>query len=310
MIKFILKRLLHIIPVFIVITFVVFGMLSFVPGDPVLSILGPNATDHEIEELNERLGLNKPFFIRYGDYMLNMFKGDLGISWLTGNDVFDEFMSRIPNSLTLDVYAIILTIAIGIPLGILAAVRQYSITDKVTLVFALIFASVPAFWVAMMAQVVFAVNLDLLPTVGADSFAHFVLPAATLSVAAIAQQVRMTRASMLDVLQQDYIRTAKAKGGTKMHIIVKHAMRNALLPVVTGIGNSFVMLISGAVVIELVFAIPGIGTMLINAVRTRDVPMVMGPVIFVALFVCIVNLIVDIIYAFIDPRVRLSYSKR
>ena len=203
-----------------------------------------------------------------------------------------------------------LTVIVGIPLGVIAAVYQNSIVDKLTLVAALLFISIPAFFLALIAQLLFSYYWRLLPTTGADTFAHFIMPTVILSASQIASQVRMTRSSMLDVIQQDYIRTATAKGASKTRVIMYHALRNGLLPVITGIGNSMAHLVSGAAIIEMIFAIPGLGAMLVNGVRSKDVPMVMGPIIFTTLFVCIINMIVDLMYAFIDPRVKLRYMKK
>lgn len=309
MAKYVLKRLLYIIPLFFILTFIVFMILALTPGDPVAAILGPTATQAEIAAKAEELGLNDNLFVRYAKYIINMFQGNLGKSWINEIDVFAEFSIRLSNTLKLSSFALILTICVGIPLGVIAAVKQYSVFDKVTLICALLFMSLPVFFVALIAQLIFSRHLNILPTTGADTFLHFVMPAVILSAQQIASQVRMTRSSMLDVIQQDYIRTANAKGATKMRVIMNHALRNGLLPVITGIGNSVSHLVSGAAIIEMIFAIPGLGSMLVSGVRVKDVPMVMGPIIFTSLLVCMVNIVVDILYAFIDPRVKLRYSK-
>lgn len=309
MVKYLLKRLFYIIPTFFILTFIVFCVLELSPGDPVLMIAGTTATKEQIEAVTEELGLNEPMIVRYGKYILNLFKGDMGTSWMDGRSVSKYFFERMPNTLILSLGALCLTIVIGIPFGVIAAVRQNGIIDKITLIVALFFISVPAFFLALLAQLLFAMKLQIFPVTGAETWRHYVLPIVILGVGQIAGQVRMTRSSMLDVLSQDYIRTANSKGASNMHVIIHHALRNGLLPVITGIGNSVAYLFSGAAVIEMVFAIPGLGTLMVNAVQTVDVPMVMGPIIFTSLLVNLVNTIVDMAYAFIDPRVKLKYMK-
>ena len=309
MLKYLLKRLLYIVPMFIILTFLVFAVLDLSPGDPVLMILGTTATTDQISALTTELGLDQPLLVRYANYMINMFKGDFGKSWLTGNSVAVEMGQRMVNTIRLALGALLLTVIIGIPLGVLAAVYQNGPVDRITLVSALFFISMPEFFIALICQLVFALRFGWLPATGADTFKHFILPTLMLAAAQIAGQIRMTRSSMLDVISQDYIRTAYAKGDNKYRVITHHALRNGLMPVVTGIGNAVARLISGAAVIEIVFAIPGMGNMMVSAVQTSDVPMVMGPIIIIALWVMLVNTIVDMIYAFIDPRVKLRFAK-
>ena len=309
MLRYFGKRILYIIPTFFALTILIFAVLSWTPGDPVLTILGQTATEEEIVAKRHELGLDQPMPVRYVQYIGDLFQGDMGDSWITGNDIFAEFITRLPNTCKLALYAIILTVCIGIPLGVIAAIYQNSVIDRATLIVALIFISLPAFFVALIAQIIFAMNLGILPASGADSFKNFIMPSFILSASQIATQVRMTRSSMLDVIQQDYIRTARAKGCNKIRLIVKHALRNGLLPVVTGIGNSVARCVSGAAIIEMIFAIPGLGSMMIDAVRSKDVPRVMGPIIFIAVAVCVINMLVDICYAFIDPRIKLQYKK-
>ena len=310
MLKYIGKRLLQIIPVFLLITLLVFSMLSVVPGNVAQSIAGANASVEQIKAIEEQLGLDRPFFVRYLSYMKDAIRGDFGISWTTAKSVSREFFARLPYSLLLTFLAVGFTVIIGVPLGVISAAKQYQIIDKVTLVTSMIFACVPAFWLALLAQVLFSVQLGWLPSGGTDSWKSYIMPSFCLGASSLGALVRLTRASMLDVLGQDYIRTAMAKGGTKTHVIVRHALRNALLPVITAIGSTITVLLSGAIIIETVFSIGGIGSMLIGAVRARDVPMVMGPVIFLSLFICVVNLIVNVIYTFVDPRVRQRFAGR
>lgn len=306
MVKYIIKRLLMLIPVVIGITFFIFVIMNVAPGDPALLILGNEASAEQIMKLRTELGLDQPLVMRYINYMLGVLRGDLGTSWYNNYDVLSEFLARVPNTIILGVMATGLAALLGIPLGIIAAVKQYQVIDYVTLTAAMLFASMPAFWFGLMAQVYISLKLGWLPTTGVGSFAHYILPAVTLSAAQLASQVRMTRTSMLEVIKQDYVRTARSKGASEPRIIIKHVLRNGLLPVVTTLGMSFAMMLGGAIVTESVFAIPGTASLLINAVRLRDVPVVMGIIVIIATFVGVVNLLVDLLYAVIDPRVKLG----
>lgn len=309
MAKYLAKRLMYIIPTFIALTFLVYTVLSLAPGDPAISILGAEATEEQLEAKREELGLNENLIVRYGKYMLNMVQGDLGKSWITNNTISNEFAVRLPNTLQLMLYALTLTIILGVPLGVISAIRQNSLTDKTIMVFSMLLISLPPFFLALIAQIVFCLVLRWLPVTGASSFKHFILPSVILSLSRIASQVRMSRSSMLDVISQDYVRTAYAKGAKEFRVITYHALRNGMLPIITSIGNGVGAIVSGAVTVETIFAIPGVGSMLVTAVRTKDIPCVMGPIIMIALIVCVVNLIVDLLYAFVDPRVQLQYTK-
>jgi peptide/nickel transport system permease protein len=307
MAKYILKRLLLIVPVIIGITLFIYLVLALAPGDPASLILGSDATPQELAVKRHELGLDQNVFVRYVNYMLTIVKGDLGTSWLSGKSVFLEFRQRMPNTFTLAFVSLIITTIFGISLGIIAGVQQNKPIDTATLVFALTFSSIPAFWFAMLMQIAFALNLGWFPAMGVGSLRHFILPAVTLSTIQIAGQLRMTRSSILDVIGQDYVRTARAKGAGELRVIMRHVVRNGLLPVITNLGIGFANGFGGAIITETVFSIPGIGTYMINAAKTRDVPIVMGVIIFVAVIVALINLLVDLVYAFIDPRVKLGY---
>jgi peptide/nickel transport system permease protein len=307
MIKYILKRILLIFPVVIGITFFIFVVLAMAPGDPVSMMLGIDATAEQLAAKRHELGLDRNIIVRYLIYLKAVCQGDLGNSWLSGRSVMMEFQQRIPNTIALATSSLILTIVFGLSLGVIAAVFQNRPIDNITLVFALIFSSIPTFWSGMILQLIFALQLKWLPSMGVGTFRHIILPAFALSMISMASQVRLTRSSMLDVIKMDYIRTARAKGAKESHIILRHMVRNGLLPVVTNLGISFANAFGGAIVTETVFAIPGIGSYMINAAKARDVPIVMGVIIFVAFIVAIINLVVDLIYAFIDPRVKLGY---
>lgn len=306
MLKYIVKRLLLLVPVVIGITLFIYIILSAAPGDPATLVLGMDASQEDILVKRAEMGLDKPVIIQYFNYMLGVLKGNFGTSWLSGYEVLPEFLHRLPNTIFLGTLSMFFAVLLGIPLGIAAAIKQNHFVDYVSLAIALVLFSLPAFWFGMMAQILFCLNFGWLPAAGVGSFKHFVLPALTLGANVFASQLRMTRTSMLDVVKQDYIRTARAKGAAERRVVVKHVLRNGLLPVVTQVGISYASCMGGSVVTEMVFSIPGIGSLLINAVKSRDIPVVMGTLIFVAVFVGIINLLVDLIYAFIDPRVKLS----
>jgi len=306
MLKYVLKRLLLLIPVVLGITFIIFVVLNLAPGDPAVQILGADATAEALAAKRAELGLDQPIVIQYIRYIAGVLQGDFGTSWLSGYEVLPEFLHRIPYTILLGSLSMFVSVIIGIPLGIIAAIRQYHFVDYASLALALVLFSLPSFWLAMMCQILFCLTLGWLPASGVGSLSHFVLPSITLGANILASQLRMTRTSMLDVIKQDYIRTARAKGADERRVVIHHVLRNGMLPVVTQVGISFASCMGGSVITETVFSIPGIGSLLINAVKGRDIPVVMGTLIFIAIFVGIINLIVDIIYAFIDPRVKLT----
>lgn len=307
MLKYILKRLLLLIPVVIGITFFIYVILSAAPGDPAQLILGMDATEADLAALRAELGLDKPVVVQYINYMFGVLRGNFGTSWLSGYEVLPEFLHRLPNTILLATLSMAFAAIIGISLGIVSAIRQNTFIDYFSLALAVLLFSLPAFWFGLMAQIVFCLNLGWLPAAGVGSFKHFLLPSLTLGANVLASQLRMTRTSMLDVVKQDFIRTARAKGAPERRVVVKHVLRNGMLPVVTQVGISYASCMGGSVVTESVFSIPGVGSLLVNAVKSRDIPVVMGTIIFVAVFVGIINLLVDLLYAWIDPRVKLTH---
>lgn len=308
MAKYIAKRLLQIIPTFLLLTLLVYTILSLSPADPALMRLGNGATQEAIDEIHHELGLDQPLLVRYGKYMWDLFtKGEMGKSWVMQTSVKKNFIERLPNTLILTALALLLTSVVGIVAGVFAAVNQNSAGDRITMILAMLIISLPNFFLSLICQIFICLKLKWLPVAGAGSFRHFILPSIMLAASRVAGQIRLTRSSMLDVLGQDYIRTAHAKGCSKFRAVTYHALRNGLLPVITGIGNQVGGLVAGAVTVETIFAIPGVGSMLVNAVRSSDIPEVMGPIIFISLLVCIVNLLVDFLYAVVDPRVKLQY---
>lgn len=306
MFKYVAKRLLLLIPVVIGITLFIYVILSAAPGDPAQLILGVDASEEALIAKRQELGLDKPVIVQYFNYMLKVLKGDFGTSWLSGYEVLPEFLHRLPNTIALGSLSMAFAVLLGIPLGIISALRQNTVVDYFSLALAVILFSLPAFWFGMMAQLFFCLQLGWLPASGMGSFKHLILPGLTLGANVLASQLRMTRTSMLDVVKQDYIRTARAKGANERRVVLKHVLRNGMLPVITQVGISYASCMGGSVVTESVFSIPGIGSLLINAVKSRDIPVVMGTIIFVAVIVGVINLLVDLLYAVIDPRVKLS----
>ena len=306
--KFILKRLLLLVPVLLGVSLLVFAIMSFTPGDPAQLILGENAPAQAVEALREEMGLNDPFFSRYARFVGNAVTGDLGRSYTSGRDVFDEIFSRFPNTLILAALGVLIAVSIGIPVGIISATRQYSMVDSGSMLFALLGVSMPNFWLGLMLILVFAVNLGWLPSGGYSDWSSLILPALTLGTGSAAIITRMTRSSMLEVIRQDYIRTARAKGVAENVVINRHALKNALIPIITVIGLQFGYLLGGAVLTETVFSWPGVGRMMVDAIRQKDTPTVLGTVVFLATTFSLVNLLVDLLYGFVDPRIKSQYA--
>ena len=306
--KFILKRLLLLVPVLLGVSLLVFAIMSFTPGDPAQLILGENAPAHAVEALREEMGLNDPFIQRYARFVGNAVTGDLGRSYTSGRDVFDEIFSRFPNTLILAALGVMIAVAIGIPVGIISATRQYSMIDSGSMLVALLGVSMPNFWLGLMLILIFAVNLGWLPSGGYSDWSSLILPAITLGTGSAAIITRMTRSSMLEVIRQDYIRTARAKGVAENVVINKHALKNALIPIITVIGLQFGYLLGGAVLTETVFSWPGVGRMMVDAIRQKDTPTVLGTVVFLATTFSLVNLFVDLLYGFVDPRIKSQYA--
>lgn len=307
MLKYILKRLLLLIPVIIGISFIIFSIMQLTPGDPAREILGETATQEAVDALREEMGLNDPFLLQYGRYMWNAIRGDFGTSYQTGQSVIKQILERFPTTIYLAIGATLAAILIGIPVGLISAVKQYSIIDDVSTTFSMVLTAVPNFWLGLVLMLTLSLKLKWFPAYGATSLKHFVLPWITLSCMTLAVLIRMTRSSMLEVIRQDYIRTARAKGAKERRIVFHHALRNALLPVITVIGTQLSVQLGGAIIVETVFSIPGLGTMIISGIKTKDIPVVMGGVMFIALVGGLVNLLVDILYAYIDPRLKSRY---
>jgi hypothetical protein len=309
MYKYILKRLALMIPVIIGVSFIIFSIMSFMPGNPARLILGEKATPEAIEQINEELGVNDPFLVRYANYVKDALRGDFGTSYSTKQPVVNEIKARFPTTLKLALLSVLIATLIGLPLGILSAVKQYSWIDNLTTVLGLGFISIPPFWLGLMLIIFFSARLGWLPSYGSDSFACFILPAITSSASTFATLLRMTRSTMLEVIRQDYVTTAMAKGSDKQRIIFRHCLPNALIPLITVVGVNFGGMLSGSVITESVFGMSGIGSLLINSIRAKDVPAVMACTLLLAVLFGVVNLVVDIIYAYVDPRIKAQYQK-
>lgn len=285
-----------------------FTIMSLTPGDPAQLILGESAEPSAVLKLREEMGLNDPFIIQYLRFVKNAVMGDFGRSYTTNREVFSEIFSRFPNTLVLAVIGIMISVLIGIPVGIISATRQYSILDSVSMVIALLGVSMPVFWLGLMLILTFSVKLGLLPSGGFEGIQSVILPSVTLGVGSAAIITRMTRSSMLEVIRQDYIRTARAKGVVEKVVINRHALKNALIPIITVIGLQFGGLLGGAVLTESVYSWPGVGRLMVDAIRQKDTPTVLAAVVFLAAVFSVVNLLVDILYAYVDPRIKSQYK--
>ncbi|MBU5678251.1 ABC transporter permease, partial [Alkaliphilus sp. MSJ-5] len=279
--------------------------MHFTPGDPARIMLGESAPVEDVLKLRDEMGLDDPFLIQYGRYVKRaVVNQDIGRSYATNRSVANEIMTRFPATLKLAAIGVLVAVAIGIPVGIISATRQYTLFDQVSMVLALLGVSMPNFWQGLMLILLFSVNLGWLPASGFTSLKHMILPAITLGTSSAATITRMTRSSMLEVVRQDYIRTARAKGQVESIIINRHALKNALIPIITVIGLQFGSLLGGAVLTESIYSIPGVGRLMVDSIKSRDFPVVQGGVLFIAITFSIINLFVDILYAFVDPRIK------
>lgn len=332
MAEFIGRRILQIIPVLLGVSILVFFMVRAIPGDPAQILLGQNATEAQVEALRTKMGLDAHPVVQYGLFLKDAVTGDLGNSITTGRPVTAELAVRLPATAELALFAMLFAVAVGVPVGVISAVKQYSLLDKVTSVLALTGISMPIFWLAMILIVIFGVNLQVLPINGRlgvdtaisaitglvlvdslltlnfagfrDGLSHLILPGVALGTIPMAVVMRMTRSSMLEILNEDYVRTARAKGVAPWRVVFKHALRNAMLPTITVIGLQVGLLMGGAIITETIFAWPGVGKFAYESVFRRDYAGIQGVVLYGALLFVLVNLLVDVLYAVLDPRVR------
>lgn len=298
------------IPVILITSFLIFWAMSLTGGDPAMIVAGEGATTEEIEAVRKELGLNDPFMVRYFNYVKGMVTGDMGKSYVTNKDVFKTFMEKLPNTLMLGGAAVLIAIVIALPLGIYTAIHQNTWKDTAGMVFALFGTSMPNFWLGLMLIIIFSLKLGWLPSGGKGGFDTLILPALTVGLGLAALITRTTRSSMLDVIRQDYMTTARAKGCSEKRVIFTHGLKNALIPIITAIGLQMSMVITGSVLAETVFSWPGIGRLVYDSIAKRDTPMVTGSIILCSVFMCLINLFVDLVYAFFDPRIKAQYSKK
>lgn len=309
MLKYILKRLVMLIPVIMVTSFLIFWAMSLTGGDPALMLAGDNAKPEQIEQIREELGLNDPFIVRYGNYMKGMITGDMGQSYVTKRDVFKTFMERLPNTLMLGGAAVLIAVVVSLPLGIYTAIHQNTWKDTAGMIFALFGTSMPNFWLGLMLIILFALTLGWLPSGDFTGFKSVILPAITVGTGHTAMLTRTTRSSMIDVIRSDYLRTARAKGVPEKIVIRKHALRNALIPILTVSGTQLAGCLGGAVITEAVFSWPGVGRLIIDAINSRDPNAATGYIIMTTLLTSVLLLIVDLLYAYVDPRIKAQYTK-
>ncbi len=314
MATYIVRRLLLAIPVLLGASFLVFASVRFVPGDPAIAIAGELATPELVARVREEMWLDKPLLVQYGIYLERTLQGDFGRSVRSSLPVAEEISNRLPKTIQLAVLSLLVASAIGIPLGVLSAMRANTWVDGGSMIVALLGVSMPIFWLGLMLMILFSVALPrwlglpgpILPPTGSGTWQHLVMPVIALAAASMAIQARMTRACMLEVLRADYIRTARAKGLSERVVIYRHALRNALIPIVTIVGLQFGTLLGGAVLTETVFGWPGLGRLLVDSIGYRDYPVIQGTVLVITLGFVLVNLVVDLLYAYLDPRIHYS----
>lgn len=310
--SYLIKRLVAIVPVLVIVSLISFSFIHIIPGDPAMALLGINATPAQVNALRAEMGLDQPLVLQYFNWLSRMLQGDMGISYLSGRSIFQSIIERLPHTMVLALLSILISILIAIPAGIIAAARQNSISDRFVMLFSLIGVSVPSFWLGIMLVILFAVNLHWLPASGyvsifenvTQGLYYLILPACSLAFVLAAVTARMMRASMLEALRQDYMRTARAKGLSRWASILKHGFKNSLIPVVTIIGINFGWLLGGTVVIETIFGIPGMGRLVIYSIMNRDYPMIQAAVMYMAVVYMLVNLLVDILVTALDSRIR------
>lgn len=309
--KYIAKRILWLIPVIMGVTFLIFTIMFFIPGDPVAIMLGSSATPAEIEQAREMLGLNGSYLHRFWNYASGVFlRFDLGTSFQYGTSVTADMLTRFPRTFTLAVASMLISICVGVPFGVIAATHQNTVSDRASMIIAMFGVSMPSFWLAILLVLLFSMKLGLLPSYGIGGLKFYILPAIANSFGGIAGFARQTRSSVLECIRADYVTTARAKGVSEKKVLMGHILPNSMIPIITYAGTQFSGLLGGAIVIENVFTIPGIGTYMVQAINYRDYGAVQGSVIFSAITFSVVMLIVDVIYAYVDPRIKAQYENK
>lgn len=304
--KYIVKRILISIPVLVGVMLIIFLMLNVVPGDPVTLMMREHIKPDLIERMRQQMGLDDPVMIRFWNYMKSAVRGDFGISYKLNRNVTELIVSSFPHTLRLSLFAALIAWIIGIPAGIISAIKKNSIVDRLFMSFSLIGVSMPVFWAALLMQYVFAFRMQLLPVSGFATWKHLLMPAIVLGWSSAGTIARLTRSSLLEIMKNDFVRTARAKGLREQGVVVGHALKNAMLPVVTVMAIQVASLLSGAVITESVFGIPGVGRLAVNAIQTRDMPLLQGTVVFTTMLIIAGNLIADMLYSVIDPRIRVE----
>lgn len=309
MTKYILKRLLILIPTLLGVSFIVFLLLYLSPGDAALAVAGPDATKEAVDAIRESLGLNRPFIVQYGSYLKNLiFHFDLGTSYQSGKAVSEALLRVFPTTMKLAGGSLVIAIVFGITFGIIAALKKNTIVDSIITTVGMIGLAMPIFWSGLLLIIIFSTKLRVLPASGFSSIKHMILPWIALGFQSSAVIMRMTRSAMLDVLDKDYIRTSKAKGLKKSKIIFVHALKNAMIPVITTIGLQAGGLLGGSILTETIFSIPGIGRLMVESIKTRDYPTILGAIMLIAIVYSLISIVVDILYGFINPRIKSEYK--
>ncbi len=310
MAQYVFRRIAAMIVVLLINVVLVFTLMYFVPGDPAVQMLGEGASIEDIQAMHAKMGLDDPFLIRLGRYLVNFMKGDLGISYRSKRPVFSEVLARYPTTLKIAFGCTLLGLIIGVITGVYSAVRQYSFLDRVLTSISLFGASAPSFWIAMLLVLIFSIRLRWLPATGSHSLKNWILPIFTMGLQCSASIMRMTRSSMLEVIRQDYIRTARAKGQMEIKVVVNHALRNALIPILTMTGIRMCRFLGGSVLIETVFALPGLGKYILDSVSFHDYPVVQGGILWICVNAVAITLVVDLLYGLVDPRIRTMYEAK
>lgn len=309
MIRYIGKRLLQMIPILLTVAILIFTLMYFVPGDPVQIMLGDTATPEQIAAARASFGLDKLYLVRLWNYLVGIIHLDFGTSYIQGSSVAQELFLRFPRTLTLASLSILFTIVVGIPIGIQCAIHANKLSDKVWMFLTMLGNSMPGFWLALLLVILFSVKLGWLPSNGTGGLKYYILPVIANSIGSLADIARQTRSSMLEVIRSDYVVTARSKGLLEKDVIWKHALPNALIPIITVCGSRFGFMLGGTVIIESVFSIPGIGMYMVNGINSRDYPVVQGSIIYIAFIFAFIMLITDLIYAYVDPRIKAQYVK-
>lgn len=314
MTKYILKRIINVLPTLFIVAVIVFAVTRIIPGNPAAALLGPQASVEEIQKMTVQMGLDKPYAEQFLNYLKNLFSGDFGYSYAYNMDVSELIIGRFPNTLILTAAALMIALLIGVPAGIISAYKRNTVLDYLVMVISLVGVSMPVFWLGVMLVLLFSVNIGILPATGMGNwsespvvfFQHLILPSITLATIPMANFARITRSSMLEILSQDYIRTARAKGLKEQKVIWKHAFKNALNPILSVLGMQVAGLLGGSVLTETIFSWPGMGRLVTDAIDRRDFGVVQGVVIFIALIYILTNLLIDILYKVVNPKITFE----